>query len=117
LRETARHWQSVLAEGHRWLIVENYPLPPGYNMPSCTIAVEMPEAYPSAQLDMFFCYPHLTVGGVAPQQTEHRQAIDGKEFQRWSRHRGPGSEWTPGTDNLESHFALIDHALAKEVGA
>ena len=111
------HWQTVVAEGHRWLIVENHPLPPGYNTPACTIAIEIPEAYPTAQLDMFFCHPHLAANGAVPPQTEHRQVIAGTQFQRWSRHRGAGSQWTPGVDNLESHFALIENALAKEVGA
>lgn len=109
-------WQTV-ADLHRWLIVEDHPLPAGYNVSRCTIAVEIPAGYPSAQLDMFFCNPHLSANGTAPPQTQHRQVIVGTEFQRWSRHRGTGSEWTPGVDNLESHFALIENALNREVGA
>jgi len=108
---------QTIIDGGRWLIVEGYALPAGYNAPRCTIAIEIPESYPTAQLDMFFCNPHLTANGAAPPQTQHRQVIAGTEFQRWSRHRGTGSEWTPGVDSLESHFALIEHAIAREVGA
>lgn len=116
LDDSGLRWQTI-RDGNRWLIVENYPLPPGFNVPSCTIAVQIPESYPSAQLDMFFCHPALTANDAVPPQTEHRQAIAGTLFQRWSRHRGAGSAWTPGVDNLESHFTLIEHALSREVGA
>lgn len=116
LSNAGLRWQTII-EGGRWLIVEDYLLPAGYNAPHCTIVVEIPEGYPSAQLDMFFCNPHLTANGSAPPQTEHRQLITSIEFQRWSRHRGSGSEWTPGVDNLESHFALIEHAITREVNA
>lgn len=116
LENAGLRWQTFV-DGHRWLIVEGYPLPPGYNAARCKIAVEIPESYPSAQLDMFFCEPHLTANGAVPPQTQHRQVIAGTQFQRWSRHRGAGSEWTPGVDNLESHFALIEHALTREVDA
>ena len=116
LARVGLRWQTFI-DGGRWLIVEGYPLPAGYNAPSCTIAIEMPEGYPSAQLDMFFCNPHLVANGAEPPKTTHRQSIAGIVFQRWSRHRGAGSEWTPGVDSLESHFALIEHAITREVGA
>lgn len=110
------HWQTVNSDG-QWLIVSDYPLPLGYNAPTCTLAVLIPPSYPTAALDMFFCHPPLTINGSVPPQTEHHQAIDGRNFQRWSRHRGGASPWTPGVDNLTTHFALIDEALAREVDA
>ena len=116
LASAGLHWQTII-DGGRWLVVDGYALPAGYNAPRCSIAVEIPESYPGAQLDMFFCNPHLIANGAAPPRTEHRQLIANTEFQRWSRHRGAGSEWTPGVDNLESHFALIEHAITREVGA
>ncbi|MEA9762494.1 multiubiquitin domain-containing protein [Xanthomonas campestris] len=116
LSSTGLYWQTII-DGSRWLVVEGYPLPAGYNVPRCVIAIEIPESYPTAQLDMFFCSPQLTANGAVPPQTEQRQLIANSLFQRWSRHRGVGSEWTPGVDNLESHFALIEHAITREVGA
>jgi len=110
------HWQTVNSDG-QWLIVSDYRLPPGYNATACTLAILMPSSYPTAALDMFFCYPPLSINGSAPPQTEHHQVIDSRSFQRWSRHRGGASPWNPGVDNLASHFALIDEALAREVGA
>lgn len=108
-------WQTII-DGHRWLIVDNYLLPPGYNVSTCRLAVGMPSDYPTAQLDMFFCDPALTANGAAPPNTEVRQVINGVSFQRWSRHRGAGSAWLPGVDNLASHFALIEQAIGREVG-
>lgn len=109
-------WQTI-NDGQRWLIVENYSLPGGYNVPVCRLAVDMPEGYPSAQLDMFYCEPPLTANGAAPAQTEHREPICGTSFQRWSRHRAADNEWDPARDNLGTHFALIELSLGREVGA
>lgn len=110
------HWQTVNSDG-QWLIVSDFPMPPGYNAAACTLAVLIPPSYPTAALDMFFCHPSLSINGSVPPQTDYHQAIDGRNFQRWSRHRGGASPWNPGVDNLASHFALIDEALAREVGA
>lgn len=105
-------WQTM-TDGQRWLIVENYPLPPGYNVAVCRLAVDMPDGYPSAMLDMFYCDPPLLANGAAPATTEARQNIGGVSFQRWSRHRA----WAPDTDNLSTHFALIEESIGREVGA
>jgi len=109
------HWHTQV-DGQRWLIVENYPLPAGYNVAVCRVAVDVPPDYPSAKLDMFYCDPPLSVNGVAPGQTEARQSIGGVMFQRWSRHRPEGS-WSPATDNLATHFATIEESIGREVGA
>lgn len=116
LARVGLRWQTVM-DGSRWLIVEGYPLPAGYNASSCSIAIVMPESYPTGQLDMFFCHPPLISNGHVPAATEHRERIEGTEFQRWSRHRGAGSEWVAGVDSLETHFALVDLSLNREVGA
>jgi hypothetical protein len=106
-------WRTVI-DGQRWLIVENYPLPPGYNVPVCRLAVDMPPDYPSAKLDRFYCDPPLRANGVDPPTTQHRKTIGGVPFQRWSRHR---NSWSPETDSLSTHFALIEESIGREVGA
>jgi hypothetical protein len=44
------------------------------------------------------------------------QPVGGVTFQTWSRHRGVGSKWNPRHDNVVTHLALVESALAKEVG-
>lgn len=105
-------WETVLDGARRWLFLPEYPLPQGYTRQSTDIAVEVPVSYPGAQLDMFYCHPHLALakGGVIPQ-TQHIETVLGMGFQRWSRHR----QWDSARDNLTTHLALVDESLRREV--
>ena len=105
-------WETVIDAGRRWLILRAYPLPPGYNHAAADIAIEVPVSYPGAQLDMFYCRPHLalTSGKVIPQ-TQVAENIQGASFQRWSRHR----QWDSARDTLATHLALVDESLRREV--
>ena len=116
LSQGSYNWET-LNEGRRWLVVQNYPLPQGYNVATCTIALEIPVAYPTAQIDMFYCIPHLQLAsGGTPAATEHREIIDGQSFQRWSRHR-PTNSWSAVKDSVATQFGLIEESLCREVGA
>lgn len=115
LNQSGFRWETA-SDGRRWLIIQDYQLPKGYNVPSCTIAVEIPASYPTAQIDMFYCDPHLKLAnGSVPPATEHRETIDGKPFQRWSRHR-PSGAWSAAKDCVASHFGLVEESLCREVG-
>ncbi|MDX8494190.1 multiubiquitin domain-containing protein [Mesorhizobium sp. VK22B] len=109
-------WETVIEGGHQWLVIQSYPVPMGYNHSAVTMALEVPSSYPAAEIDMFYCSPHLerTNGRPIPQ-TQANATIGGTSFQRWSRHRGPASRWKPGLDNVLSHLALVDSALLQEV--
>jgi hypothetical protein len=117
LDEQGHEWNTVLETGRRWLILRDVALPAGFNLSSATIAMEIPTAYPMAEIDMFYCYPHLsrTDGKIIPQ-TQVTQLIGGLQFQRWSRHRGAVAPWRPGEDSIVSHLLLIDESLNREVG-
>ncbi|MFZ6048082.1 multiubiquitin domain-containing protein [Pseudomonas sp. CR3202] len=107
-------WETV-DDGRRWLLVSDYPVPSGYHQTHCNLAIEIPQNYPTAELDMFYCDPPLTrVSGAQIAQTEHHQLIDGRNFQRWSRHRNPG-EWSPQRDSVLSHMGLVEESIAKEI--
>jgi len=105
-------WDTIARGGRRWLILRSYQLPTGYTTGRVDIAIDVPASYPGAQLDMFYCHPHLrlTSGGVIPQ-TEAAERIEDISFQRWSRHR----PWDAARDNLSTHLALIDESLQREV--
>ena len=105
-------WETVLDGARRWLIIREYPVPQGYTRSSTDIAIEVPVSYPGAQLDMFYCHPHLALAkGSAIPQTQHVEAVLGMGFQRWSRHR----QWDSARDNLTTHLALVDESLRREV--
>lgn len=107
-------WDTI-NDGRRWIIVRNYPLPAGYQVASCALAVEMPSGYPTSEIDMFYCDPPLRLpSGREPDRADVRQAIDGGDYQRWSRHREPGT-WS-ADDCVATHFGLIELAISLEVG-
>jgi hypothetical protein len=107
-------WETLIDVGRRWLVIRNYPVPPGYNANMTDIAIEVPVSYPGAQLDMFFCHPALAIlSGAMIQQTQHMEMVTGVPFQRWSRHR----QWDAARDTLATHLALVDESLCREVEA
>ncbi len=110
------NWETVVDSGRRWLILRDVELPQGFNHGKATIAIEVPTTYPMAELDMFYCYPALSrLDGRPIPQTQVTEAIQGRSFQRWSRHRGGASPWRAGTDNVLTHLALVEASLLREV--
>lgn len=113
LKKLDLFWDSF-SEGSRWLILRDYVLPAGYNVEKCDVAVAIPANYPVEQLDMFYMYPNLSrtdnqaIGALSPQ------TIEGKQYQRWSRHRTALNQWVPGEDNLATHLELMNHSLQEE---
>lgn len=110
--------RRVVEGGRRWLIFDVYPLPKGLSPRAVAIALEIPPSYPRAEIDMFYCHPAVgrDDGGAIPQ-TEARETIEGRTYQRWSRHRGAQSRWDAKTDTVLTHLTLVDGALAVESGA
>lgn len=112
------NWEAIMDGARRWLIIHGYVVPVGYNVPSCNLALEIPQTYPAAQLDMFYCDPPLALdNGTCPAATDVRQDISGVSFQRWSRHRNSAHQWSPAHDNVSTHLGLVDEALGREVRA
>lgn len=107
-------WETVQEDSGRWLLLRGYPLPKGYKRASCTIAIAIPQNYPAAKLDMFYCLPWLERkdNQVIPQ-TQSRQTIEGNVFQRWSRH--PTAPWNADSDSIRTHMALVDESICREV--
>ena len=109
-------WETVIDGGRRWLILQKVQLPQGYDFSEVNIAVEVPQSYPMGELDMFYCDPHLNrIDGKPIPQTQVIENIEGRGYQRWSRHRGVLAPWRPGADNVLTHLTLIDAALLREV--
>lgn len=108
-------WETLLDGPRRWLVIHDYPVPLGYGVKRIDLALEVPSNYPMAQIDMFYAHPPLVLAnGQRLANTEAFVDIKGRQFQRWSRHRGAGAPWLSNTDNVITHLALVEAALLKE---
>ena len=104
LDNTFPGWEAI--EGN-WILIHNFPIRPGFTIQSVTAAIQIPATYPETKLDMVYFYPPvLRSDGVSIGATQCIQTIDGKPFQRWSRHYRPGT-WQPNEDNLATHVMAI----------
>ena len=110
-------WEAVVEGGTLWVIIRGVSLPPGYQLTTADIAIEIAPGYPTSELDMAYFYPALarTDGATIACTTVVRE-LDGKGWQRWSRHRTAAAPWVPGQDNLERHYVYMLHWLTREVG-
>jgi len=108
-------WEATGRQSTMWLIIHDHPVPDGYNIQKVDIALLIAPTYPATQIDMaYFCPPLVKKSGRAISAITG-QAIDGKIFQRWSRHRQQG-EWRPGVDNVSTHLCLVNNWLVKDLG-
>lgn len=107
--------RRVVEDNRQWLIFENYPLPNGLSPKAVAVALEIPPNYPRAEIDMFYCHPSVRRDdGVVIPQTNATERIEGRIYQRWSRHRGAQSRWDPRNDTVLTHLTLVDGALTTE---
>lgn len=107
-------WETINDHGMNWVILHNYPIPKGYTEKTVSVAVKIETGYPRSPLDMaYFCPPlqridSKQINAISPQQ------IDGKIFQRWSRHRTAQNPWREGIDDLSTHFSLVNFWFEQE---
>ena len=65
---------------------------------------------------MVYFYPVLSLNsGKKIHAAEARMTIQGKTYQRWSRHFTPSAPWRPEEDSLETYILMIQSWLRKEV--
>lgn len=108
-------WETVVEANTKWLILNDYPIPLGYNTRTAIAALRIPPSYPDDQIDMIYFHPSLALasGRAIGQLTPF--TLDQKQFQQWSRHRTAANPWRPGIDNICTHLLQADHWLAREL--
>jgi hypothetical protein len=117
LNDLGLRWETVVDAQRRWLLIHDYPVLAGYTIGKTCLALEIPLTYPGAQIDMFYAYPPLALkSGRAIDRTQVRATILGLEFHGWSRHRNASAPWDAAHDCVATHLALVESAIAKEVG-
>ncbi len=108
-------WEAILDSAQQWVLIHEFPTHEGYNHQRVTAAIRMETGYPNTALDMVYFLPALartdsrTIGAA-----NAIQALDGKSYQRWSRHRTLQHPWKIGHDNIGTHVFLIEDWLARE---
>jgi len=110
-------------QGHKWettapnwLFIHDFPVPEGYTVPVVSVAIQISHGYPAAALDMAYFYPALRLlNGRHIPNTESSQSIDGKNWQRWSRHYSPQNPWISGEYNILTHLQLVFAWLEREL--
>lgn len=108
------NWETVSENGVQWLLLHAFPIPDNYSLPEAMTAIAISPGYPDTQLDMVWFSPALArkdgiaIGALCEQQ------IDGKTFQRWSRHYTQQHPWRPGDDDISTHLLLVREWLERE---
>ncbi len=107
-------WETVLDGKTQWLFINKFPIPSGYNVSEAVVALQIPGGYPGAQIDMACFSPALVLSAGRSIANLSNQAIAGRPFQCWSRHRTAVSAWRSGIDNITTHLAYVTSWLEKE---
>jgi Prokaryotic E2 family E/Multiubiquitin len=97
-----------------WLIFRDLEIPNGYHVSKADAAILIPPHYPTVQLDMIYFSPALVRADGKMIRQLSIQTIEGKVYQRWSRHRTALNKWNPEIDNVESHLDLMFSCLKAE---
>ena len=110
------HCFELVAEGGVLRIVlYDFPIPPGYQCRQADVNVRIESGYPDTQIDMVYVHPALARADGKPIGAISGDDFDGRQWQRWSRHRTGENPWRPGVDNLATHFGLVEHWFANEL--
>ncbi|MVT07754.1 multiubiquitin domain-containing protein [Chitinophaga tropicalis] len=113
LNQQGLPWETLLTPQGYCLLIEDFPIPKGYNVDKAKVALIIPPTYPASEIDMAYFYPVLALLSGRPIKALTEYMIGQQSFQRWSRHRGPG-DWQPGVDNIATHLHLVKQWLLKE---
>lgn len=108
-------WEAVADCNVNRVVIHGWPAPPGYNISAVSVNVQLPAGYPDTQIDMAYFHPQLARLDGRQIGALSNESFDGKDWQRWSRHRTGASAWRMGVDGLGTHMALVDDWLAAEL--
>ena len=102
LEEYGLPWETII-DGSPWVLLHDFPTPEGYNIPKVSVAIRLETGYPKTELNMAYFFPALSRKyGRKIGAADTMQSLDGKQWQRWSRHRTSQNPWKAGEDDLGS---------------
>jgi len=115
LNASAMEWETLGGGNSGWLIVHGFALPTGYNLPAASAAIQVLGGYPTTPLDMVYFHPGLARADGRPIPCADAYVpIDGRQWQRWSRHYTAAHPWIPGEYSVITHLSLVRFWLQRE---
>jgi hypothetical protein len=111
LNEHDWQWETITDGSTKWVLIHGFPIPSEYNEEMVSVAIQIQSGYPTSQLDMAYFYPWIKRKDNIPiRQADQPMNIQGKSYQRWSRHY----TWCPGLHDLTTHIKSIKTWLEAE---
>lgn len=115
LNSTGLRWETVKDGNVMRVIIYGYLVPEGYNVTIADIYIRLSDQYPDNELDMIYVSPALILKCGQTINNLSNDNFDGKNWQRWSRHRvNKAQTWDPTLDGIQSHLALVNDWFAME---
>jgi len=109
-------WEAVNEGTVQRVVIYGHKLPNSYEPTYADLNVRIERTYPDTQIDMVYFFPALVRSDGRAIKAVCSDRFDGKDWQRWSRHRTPQNPWRPGIDSLETHMILVSEWLKQELG-
>jgi Prokaryotic E2 family E/Multiubiquitin len=108
-------WEAVIDNGIKRLVILDWPMPQGYTINSTSINIRLEPGYPDSEIDMAYFHPAVARANGKLIGATSTEIFDGREWQRWSRHRTVKSAWRIGIDCVATHMAFVDGWLSDEL--
>jgi hypothetical protein len=110
-----KFWETLIEGQTRWVLINGFEVPTGYDHKVVSIVLLLEASYPDVQIDMAYFSPGVARADGKSIERLTSMQIDGKSWQRWSRHRVGEDAWRPGIDNIETHLRYITSFLESEL--
>jgi hypothetical protein len=101
---------EVLPSGQRYLVLERFPLGPGWAPPISQLAIHI-TGYPEAALDGFYVPGHVRLSNGGQPTNANLSAVVGSGL--WWALSYHASGWRAGHHNLRSFIGLVRQRFAE----
>jgi len=115
LERLALPWETVNEGSVQRVVLYSYKLSDGYKQTHADLNLRIERTYPDTQIDTVYFFPPLVRTDGKGIKAVSSDRFDGKDWQRWSRHRTSQNPWRPGIDGLETHIILVGEWLKQEL--
>ena len=109
IRERGPAVSMIEADGLAYLVLDEFPLPRGYNKASTRLMLKVPLSYPNGNPDMFWIYADVRLAAVTPPANTNQESALGAAWLRFSWHP---QKWNPGSDDIATYLDFVETRLA-----